>query len=77
MFLFPIGFFYACFMVAGKRIAAVAAQGKCIFPWDGNGLAHKRQLRFYRAVCKTAISHKGVPGKASKMILWGRGGTAK
>ena len=22
MFLFPIGFFYACFMVASKRIAA-------------------------------------------------------
>ncbi len=77
MFLFPIGFFYACFMVAGKRIAAVAAQGKCSFPWDGIGLAHKRQLRFHRAVCKTAISHKGVPGKASKMILWGRGGTAE
>lgn len=32
MFLFPIGFFYACFMVASKRIAAVAAQGKCSFP---------------------------------------------
>ena len=46
-------------------------------PWDGIGLAHKRQLRFHRAVCKTAISHKGVPGKASKMILWGRGGTAE
>ena len=56
MFLFPIGFFYACFMVAGKRIAAKAAQGKCSFPWDGIGLAHKRQLRFHRAVCKTAIS---------------------
>ena len=56
MFLFPIGFFYACFMVASKRIAAVAAQGKCSFPWDGIGLAHKRQLRFHRAVCKTAIS---------------------
>ena len=39
-----------------KRIAAVAAQGKCSFPWDGIGLAHKRQLRFHRAVCKTAIS---------------------
>ena len=35
MLLFPIGFFYACFMVAGKRIAAVAAQGKCSFSWDG------------------------------------------
>ena len=56
MLLFPIGFFYACFMVASKRIAAVAAQGKCSFPWDGIGLAHKRQLRFHRAVCKTAIS---------------------
>ena len=56
MLLFPIGFFYACFMVAGKRIAAKAAQGKCSFPWDGIGLAHKRQLRFHRAVCKTAIS---------------------
>ena len=56
MLLFPIGFFYACFMVANKRIAAVAAQGKCSFPWDGIGLAHKRQLRFHRAVCKTAIS---------------------
>jgi len=77
MLLFPIGFFYACFMVASKRIAAVAAQGKCSFPWDGIGLAHKRQLRFHRAVCKTAILHKGVPGKASKMILWGRGGTAE
>ena len=43
-------------MVASKRIAAVAAQGKCSFPWDGIGLAHKRQLRFHRAVCKTAIS---------------------
>ena len=56
MLLFPIGFFYACFMVASKRIAAVAAQGNCSFPWDGIGLAHKRQLRFHRAVCKTAIS---------------------
>ena len=35
MLLFPIGFFYACFMVESKRIAAVAAQGKCSFPWDG------------------------------------------
>ena len=33
-----------------------AAQGKCSFPCDGIGLAHKRQLRFHRAVCKTAIS---------------------
>lgn len=56
MLLFPIGFFYVCFMVASKRIAAAAAQGKCSFPWDGIGLAHKRQLRFHRAVCKTAIS---------------------
>ena len=32
------------------------AEGKCRFPWDGIGLAHKRQLRFHRAVCKTAIS---------------------
>lgn len=56
MLLFPIGFFYACFMAESKRIAAVAAQGKCSFPWDGIGLAHKRQLRFHRAVCKTAIS---------------------
>ena len=27
-----------------------------ILPWDGIGLAHKRQLRFHRAVCKTAIA---------------------
>ena len=48
-----------CASVSGgsrKRIAAVAAQGKCSFPWDGIGLANKRQLRFHRAVCKTAIS---------------------
>ena len=48
-----------CASISGgsrKRIAAVAAQGKCSFPWDGIGLAHKRQLRFHRAVCKTAIS---------------------
>jgi len=60
-----------------QKDSCKAAQGKCSFPWDGIGLAHKRQLRFHRAVCKTAISHKGVPGKASKMILWGRGGTAE
>ena len=64
MFLFPIGFFYACFMVASKRIAAVAAQGKCSFPWDGIGLAHKRQLRFHRAVCKTAIFTQRGPQKS-------------
>ena len=48
-----------CASVSGgsrKRIAAIAAQGKCSFPWDGIGLVHKRQLRFHRAVCKTAIS---------------------
>jgi len=60
-----------------QKDSCKAAQGKCSFPWDGIGLAHKRQLRFHQAVCKTAISHKGVPGKASKMILWGRGGTAE
>ena len=64
MLLFPIGFFYACFMVASKRIAAVAAQGKCSFPWDGIGLAHKRQLRFHRAVCKTAIFTQRGPQKS-------------
>ena len=56
MFLFPIGFFYACFYGSGQKDSCKAAQGKCSFPWDGIGLAHKRQLRFHRAVCKTAIS---------------------
>ena len=77
MFLFPIGFFYACFMVVGKRIAAKQRKENAVFLGMESKLAHKRQLRFHRAVCKTAISHKGVPGKASKMILWGRGGTAE
>ena len=39
-----------------QKDSCKAAQGKCSFPWDGIGLAHKRQLRFHRAVCKTAIS---------------------
>ena len=39
-----------------QKDSCKAAQGKCRFPWDGIGLAHKRQLRFHRAVCKTAIS---------------------
>jgi len=34
-----------------QKDSCKAAQGKCSFPWDGIGLAHK-----YRAVCKTAIS---------------------
>ena len=50
MLLFPIGFFYACFMVASKRIAAVAAQGKCSFPWDGIGLAHKTAISPERCI---------------------------
>ena len=41
---------------SGQKDSCKAAQGKCSFPWDGIGLAHKRQLRFHRAVCKTAIS---------------------
>ena len=39
-----------------QKDSCKAAQGKCSFPWDGIRLAHKRQLRFHRAVCKTAIS---------------------
>ena len=39
-----------------QKDSCKAAQGKCSFPWDGIGQAHKRQLRFHRAVCKTAIS---------------------
>jgi len=31
MFLFPIGFFYACFMVAGKRIAAKQRKENAVF----------------------------------------------
>ena len=72
MLLFPIGFFYACFMVASKRIAAVAAQGKCSFPWDGIGLAHKRQLRFHRAVCKTAIFTQRGPRKSIEDDFMGK-----
>ena len=44
------------FYGGGQKDSCKAAQGKCSFPWDGIGLAHKRQLRFHRAVCKTAIS---------------------
>ena len=44
------------FYGSGQKDSCKAAQGKCSFPWDGIGLAHKRQLRFHRAVCKTAIS---------------------
>ena len=31
MFLFPIGFFYACFMVAGKRTAAKQRKENAVF----------------------------------------------
>ncbi|WP_349186438.1 hypothetical protein [Faecalibacterium intestinale] len=31
MFLFPIGFFYVCFMVAGKRIAAEQRKENAVF----------------------------------------------
>ena len=31
MFLFPIGFFYACFMVAGKRVAAKQRKENAVF----------------------------------------------
>ena len=64
MFLFPIGFFYACFMVASKRIAAVAAQGKCSlilsdidniivspsFIFSGNTICNKDTILF--RLCK-------------------------
>ena len=30
-----------------QKDSCKAAQGKCSFPWDGIGLAHKRQLRFH------------------------------
>ena len=39
-----------------QKDSCKAAQGKCSFPWDRIGPANKRQLRFHRAVCKTAIS---------------------
>ena len=39
-----------------KRIAARQRKENAVFLGDGIGLAHKRQLRFHRAVCKTAIS---------------------
>ena len=56
MLLFPIGFFCAYSMGSGQKDSCKAVQGKCSFPWDGIGLSNKRQLRFHRAVCKTAIS---------------------
>ena len=31
MFLFPIGFFYACFMLVGKRIAAKQRKENAVF----------------------------------------------
>ena len=39
MFLFPIGFFYACFMVAGKRIAAKQRKEKAVFLGMESGCA--------------------------------------
>ncbi|MDV5043038.1 hypothetical protein R2O95_14205, partial [Faecalibacterium duncaniae] len=44
------------------------AQGKCSFPWDGIGLAHKRQLRFHRAVFKTAIFTQRGPQKSIELL---------
>ena len=39
MFLFPIGFFYACFMVAGKRIAAKQRKENAVFLGMESGCA--------------------------------------
>ena len=39
MFLFPIGFFYAYFMVAGKRIAAKQRKEKAVFLGMESGCA--------------------------------------
>ena len=47
MFLFPIGFFYASFMVVGKRIAAKQRKENAVFLGMESKLAHKRQLRFH------------------------------
>ena len=60
MFLFPIGFFYACFMVESKRIAAVAAQGKCSFPWDGIGLATNASFDFIEPSARPQFHRNGV-----------------
>ena len=68
MFLFPIGFFYACFMVAGKRIAAKQRKENAVFL----GMAHKRQLRFHRAVCKTAIFTQRGPRKSIEDDFMGK-----
>ena len=69
MLLFPIGFFYACFMVESKRIAAVAAQGKCSFPWDGIeagaqtpasiSSSRLQDRNFTGAVYNCALFHRG------------------
>ena len=77
MFLFPIGFFYACFMVAGKRIAAKQRKENAVFFGMESGWRTNASFDFIEPSARPQFSHKGVPGKASKMILWGRGGTAK
>ena len=56
MLLFPIGFFYACFMVAGKRIAAKQRKENAVSLGMESGWRTNASFDCHRAVCKTAIS---------------------
>ena len=57
MFLFPIGFFYACFMLVGKRIAAKQRKENAVFL--GMESSRLQDRNFTGTVYNCALYSKG------------------
>ena len=68
MFLFPIGFFYACFMVAGKRIAAKQRKENAVFLGMESGWPQTPA-----SISSSRLQDRNVTGTVYKCALFHRG----
>ena len=60
MFLFPIGFFYACFMVASKRIAAKQRKENAVFLGMESGWRTNANFDFIELSARPQFHRNGV-----------------
>ena len=60
MFLFPIGFFYACFMVAGKRTAAKQRKENAVFLGMESGWCINASFDFIEPSARPQFHRNGV-----------------
>ena len=63
MLLFPIGFFYACFMVAGKRTAAKQRKENAVFLGMESGWRTNASFDFIEPSARPQFRTKGSPEK--------------